>query len=1768
MAAMDVQARQGRRRWSMRSAQLLVAYLMLQMWWRQTGGVGECEAAQKIEERRQEGEGGEAERRDGSGHASAFGRCGGCGAASADRRRSQSQRCGVEESGESKEGSPGDVGRLWGRRRRRHCAGPSQKDQGPAAGEGPAQAEGESDGGARGETRALAGGAGREAGCRRGDAKRDQGPEGRAGHTQGKDPRRPERSEQRSCSSSSGPSSGRSGGCDTDIRGRHQRVEELRPDGGARAAGGADAGTGDHGRGEACRAVETGRGDGHTGGTAATGGAGNRPCKHTGRRPEDCSAALQGAAQCRRGCTQASQSACPWRSNRGRRRPGGVARRGCQRRSSRGRDGRPAFFSRGRGPAGPAVTQGHVRSTEQSRDGLPRRPLGDREEGLGEAQLEERRDEDEGRSPQLTRQDVHEYRSGPEAGKPIAGVKVNIGWTKASTTPIKLMTNYDNIPDRKPISDMALELTDPLHVMVNEWQATEVEAQEGAGTEEAGGEVVGIHIYTDGSFIPEKDDQPDRAGWAMVVLAELGDGSKGTLGYMAGEISADKEAEDYYEKEALTILDAENIAVAAAMRYLLALKKPPKWACIHPDCKVTIDLTEGRIWATGTRYSGDVLTGLTAAVEEVMGLRCSHIRSHCGHPWNELADSAAKAAAKSQLNIPSVARLIKPPGSDQVAAAGEAQWEFLAYINKEELRQYPELVEGGMVLRLPTHKLPDEKLAETLKCEQIEKSWSRKNREGHQGPQSIQFDVASANVLTMAGEDDAARSAGSGMNVLGRGRMLMQQFNGAGVKVVGIQEARSSEAKYMTEHYLVASSAADKGNYGCQIWLAKKWPGFCIASKHLTVLVSRPRLIMVAVRSPNIAMDIASLHAPHSGAGADAIAEWWTETAELLMAQRQGNHPLYVLMDANADAHMAMPAMGSLHAAEPSEASTCMEQFLASMELALPSTRPEYQAEHERHTTWVHTSGSEKRLDYVAVPQDELASVQKTWVSEDLDLSTARRDHYAVVARIKLQRDEGRPKDKTRRAKVMEAEQLAQKAHELTRQLSQIQPIEWSTDPTAHAAILNQEVVAAAAAVAPIAQGKAKPCWMTTATKDMVAQKAKLMKANAKGARAVRKETLRAYLKAWRQRSWTRQLDHSTASKLAKLHYEEAARSVQVKALVTKIKRRVREEKAQEVVKIVDGVAEDLSEAKLREAFKGIKKLRPFKPDRHHLLKAADGSTATDHLQQREAWLEHWAKKFKGETMVAETLVKDYYVVADRLYDQLEDQEGWAIESCITDLPTRHDLEVMFTKAKTGKARGLDNIPPELLRVCAKPLARLFHPLVCKSILTWTAPLQWNGGLVHEIPKNQLKVGFAAHRPIFINSIPQKAMHGVLRKKVMAEIIGNLREGVYGGVPQKGTDMAIHNARAFQRVQKKKNRASAALFVDVVGAFDSIRRERLAAIPSEGLQGGSLERALTKLGVSPGLQRAVTATFAAPWMTVEGADRVCKTHLGTKAGDPLGDLLFLCEFAVALNRVHAALRRADILEVTELRAGSILQRSEDEPIAGATDEIDVSFIDDVVFTMSGKGPAEVYNKLTTALGIIVEEFAASNLEVNMAPGKTAAVFSFAGKDTVAWKKKLLIDQEAIIEVHTTQGLKNLPVVNSYAHLGCFYDVAASNAPEARKRAALAYSALQDLKPAFVKGTSLGPQQKVGITNRLVLSRLLYSVHTWSALGPKDYKALAAPYNKALRKSLGKDSPADRKKCPDADLMMAEGVGPLGAHQGEEAAVPVEGTEERPKRTQG
>ena len=258
---------------------------------------------------------------------------------------------------------------------------------------------------------------------------------------------------------------------------------------------------------------------------------------------------------------------------------------------------------------------------------------------------------------------------------------------------------------------------------------------------------------------------------------------------------------------------------------------------------------------------------------------------------------------------------------------------------------------------------------------------------------------ATANVLTLHPAEE--RSSVTEPRLDSHRRLdLASQFLASQMTVVGLQETRLSVARAVgIGQYLIYAAAANaRGQGGVELWILSSWVP---KPREVLVLVASHRLLIVRVPMLVGIVQFVVAHALDTSYPPEKVQEWWNGLRSTLSSVLIPSCHTIWLIDANATVGTRQSeAIGPHHPEKETTSGGLFHDLLLDWSMALPAT---FHSDKAGPATWQSTSGTQKRIDFVAVPRIFLPHVQSAGVDPRivLDINT-KVDHFLTQVTVHL----------------------------------------------------------------------------------------------------------------------------------------------------------------------------------------------------------------------------------------------------------------------------------------------------------------------------------------------------------------------------------------------------------------------------------------------------------------------------------------------------------------------------------------------------------------------------------------------------------------------------------------------------------------------------------------------------------------------------------------------------------------------------------------------
>ena len=447
--------------------------------------------------------------------------------------------------------------------------------------------------------------------------------------------------------------------------------------------------------------------------------------------------------------------------------------------------------------------------------------------------------------------------------------------------------------------------------------------------------------------------------------------------------------------------EAEAAGVCAALSWALSLPSGVPFR-VHTDCDWARCQAAG-LWGQGAKqvkgsafFISRQLTLLHQALQRDFDLL--PVRSHIGHPWNDLADAAARhvTAAGTSLVSPLAAAW------SRVLQSEVAPWLWLLPGSRWH-SALPTV--WALAVEPPA---PDPPSADSC-IRQFEQVLDLPREASVKEQLILSCSFASFNATTLRPSVEDLGACQAATRIQGVQALLQQQFHAHDLLFVGIQETRvPASTSYQSGHFAVLSASADEaGQGGVALWVNTHIPyakdsngrDLFLLRKHCVALYADPRRLFVKVCAPGINVLVCVWHAPHSMRPEDDRVRWWQDSERHLRSFVKPDDDIVLLIDANARVgSVPSTAVGSNGCEKETHNGTLFREFLEAWHLILPAT---FSGHEGQHWTWTSPHGTHARIDYVAIPQAWSEVVDLSSVLLDVEHAQLRDDHLPVVVRTK-----------------------------------------------------------------------------------------------------------------------------------------------------------------------------------------------------------------------------------------------------------------------------------------------------------------------------------------------------------------------------------------------------------------------------------------------------------------------------------------------------------------------------------------------------------------------------------------------------------------------------------------------------------------------------------------------------------------------------------------------------------------------------------------------
>eukprot|EP00438_Fugacium_kawagutii_P014335 Skav219412 [mRNA] locus=scaffold377:97500:103085:+ [translate_table: standard] len=1094
-----------------------------------------------------------------------------------------------------------------------------------------------------------------------------------------------------------------------------------------------------------------------------------------------------------------------------------------------------------------------------------------------------------------------------------------------------------------------------------------------------------------------------------------------------------------------------------------------------------------------------------------------HEKAHDGHPWSEAVDSLAKAFAKgvfAPLHLPLEIPLI-------LRNKGFA-YAWLAHSSHVQA-PFPYAFDGCFKAEGPFFE---------NWSTPVDVTWKPSHAETATEDAIVDIKLATANVLTL--EPGSTKQQQCGLMQHGRISTLQAQFRLAGCHIVGLQECRTTGevTRHSGTHFVFQTGASSDGCRGCELWIDRALPyaatngqEYLFQANQVHIASFSDRHLFALIRATHFQVRILVAHAPYSGASDCSCEQWWNIINDLV--------------ERNLNAHLGSSTSEAVssHAAErENEAGHQVHAFLLENRLWAPATFESHH--HGSSITWTSPKEGSHRLDYVILPLRWRHVTVHSWVMLEVDLATARQDHFAAAVHLQMIVPQStRHFQKRCRLDARRCQDPAQVA-QFQRYLDTMPVIPWEHGVGQHAEAITQWLQKGAAQCFASTKQMPRQRYMSDATWQVVLLRKQLLQIANQAVKHTHRVELKLVFCLWKS-----QLPRHAQTPLLRpfgihpqQHIVEILRQLKLQCIKTEwwavkarsilhgvaraLSRQDRIQCAQSLLQTCHEAAFSHDTKRLyaslrpllgqcgRKTFSGYRPIPALRHPTKGLIETAEAAA--------ECWRDHFATPELGIAVSSFQLQQLAQIQSPRY-----DEDSLVLD--MSSIPSLGQIEQLILRAKRGKSPGPDGLLSEIYQLNPAKFSILLWPLIVKTVIRCQEPMRWKGGEVVALPKCvQTGIVIDNFRSILLEDFASKISHGLLRQKLLPAYQQYRFSMQAGGVPRLSTDMLHLFVQSFAHICRSRQWSHGALFVDIKQAFYRACRPLLCfrhlsdcQIAQFFIQNGwspSMFRAfqqqlhhpdaLTQAHVTPHNRAQVQSILSSTWFQLRYApETLTATASGTRPGDAVADLLFgflMTRFIGRLREQFHAHGLHTSFELKWIPPGYLSQG--DMPVQ---DIIQACWVDDLVLLLKHECPRQLLHQLQTAATITQSTAVEFAMQLNYGVNKTATVIHLRGKGVrTLWNDLLPPDgtlPSLTFECSAVSHPCALTIVPDYVYLGALQDLSGTPACEIKRRFLLLQATQRILNKNIFKSPRMPFSTKKQLFKSLVLSKLLYGAGSWQAM---------------------------------------------------------------------
>jgi hypothetical protein len=274
------------------------------------------------------------------------------------------------------------------------------------------------------------------------------------------------------------------------------------------------------------------------------------------------------------------------------------------------------------------------------------------------------------------------------------------------------------------------------------------------------------------------------------------------------------------------------------------------------------------------------------------------------------------------------------------------------------------------------------------------------------------------------------------------------------------------------------------------------------------------------------------------------------------------------------------------------------------------------------------------------------------------------------------------------------------------------------------------------------------------------------------------------------------------------------------------LKRSIRKDKRNWINEHAKQAEEAERKGGIKELYSITRKLSQRKFRMNRPVKTTSGTFLTTQEIQLKKWEEHFSEIFNTDDNKAGGKQEMRNVKENNSKNENETEVN-------LDPPTKTEIKLALAQLKNGKAVGLDNINPEVLKVDPEITVEILYPLLKKIWKKEKIPEEWEEGLIIKITKKGDLANCNNWRGITLLNIASKILTRVILNRIHDTAEQHLRKEQGGFRKHRSCVDLINSLRIILEQSVEWQAILYVTFIDFEKAFDFVKREVMWLILQE-----------------------------------------------------------------------------------------------------------------------------------------------------------------------------------------------------------------------------------------------------------------------------------------------------------------------------------------------